>query len=394
VLLRDLKDYNDGLIQLFPPSRLATIQRAVNNELLERAERDLGQLSVLEAASMGTYPQLNASASLKALRINLDTKPQASFRPTYSLKIARTSLSISDKDSRRSQAAYQTQSNPEKEDVVVEWIPYDKEDLEGRVNHIRRIDDLARIIHTASDRHPDLHTLDCRGYTDDSTMSRYGLVYNAPQATFSNLNSLIISKDLRPPDLGDRFRLAHTLAVALWSLHSMDWLHKSVCSSNILFFPSASSRAATQMTATAATVPDISSPYLVGFDASRPDHITEMSIASKNASSLDLHRHPNSLDGLSKKPYCKSYDIYSLGVVLLEIGLWKILQSVYRPHYSATKFRDKVVVSVLVPGLGSKTGRLYREVVERCLFAKEDMTSSEAGQLMGWIVGTLESLHV
>jgi Prion-inhibition and propagation len=27
VLLRDLKDYNDGLEQLFPPSRLATLQR-------------------------------------------------------------------------------------------------------------------------------------------------------------------------------------------------------------------------------------------------------------------------------------------------------------------------------------------------------------------------------
>jgi hypothetical protein len=30
VLLRDLKDYNDGLEQLFPPSRLATLERTVS----------------------------------------------------------------------------------------------------------------------------------------------------------------------------------------------------------------------------------------------------------------------------------------------------------------------------------------------------------------------------
>jgi len=141
-------------------------------------------------------------------------------------------------------------------------------------------------------------------------------------------------------------------------------------------------------------VADISSPYLLGFDCSRPDQLTEMSIASQNPSSMDLHRHPNSLNGIERKPYCKSYDIYSLGIVLLEIGLWKVLQAYHKPHYSAAKFRDKVVLSVLVPGVGSKTGGLYREVVERCLYAKENMTSVEAGNVMEYVVGTLESLRV
>jgi len=103
----------------------------------------------------------------------------------------------------------------------VEWVEYDKEDFDMRLNHIRRIDDLARMIHTASDRHPDLHTLDCLGYTDDTTTSRYGLLYKAPEASSSNLNTLIMSNEFRTPDLGDRFRLAHTLAVALWSLREL-----------------------------------------------------------------------------------------------------------------------------------------------------------------------------
>ena len=337
---------------------------------------------------------MNAGASLKQLRINLDSKPTAKFKPTIALKIPRTIISISDSDIRRSSGTYRNPSTEKLEDILIEWVEYDKDDEDARFNHRRRVDDLARMIHSGSDRHPDLHTIDCVGYTDDTSTCRYGLIYKAPQSSSSTLNALILSNDLRTPDLGDRFKLAHTLAVALWSLHSLDWLHKSVCSSNILFFPSAFSASATQVTAVAASIPDISSPYILGFDASRPDQMGELSVASKNPAASDLHRHPASLNGMSRKPYCKSFDIYSLGLVLLEIGLWKILQTYHRPHYTAERFRDKVVVQNLVPNLGSKTGRLYREVVERCLFAREDLNGQEAGQLMEYVVGSLESLHV
>lgn len=350
--------------------------------------------SDFHSASSGVYPQLNGSASLKQLRLNLDAKPTAKFKPTVSLKIPRTAISTSDSDPRRSRATYQNTSTEKVQDVLIEWVDYEKDDEDAKFNHRRRVDDLARMIHTASNRHPDLHTVDCIGYTDDNTTCRYGLIYKAPQPSYSTLNALILSNDLRTPDLGDRFRLAHTLAVALWSLHSLDWLHKSVCSSNILFFPSTFSASATRATAVAASIPDISSPYILGFDASRPDQMGELSVASKNPAASDLHRHPASLNGMSRKQYCKSFDIYSLGLVLLEIGLWKVLQTYHRPHYTAERFRDKVVLQNLVPNLGSKTGRLYREVVERCLFAREDLNSQEAGQLMEYVVGSLESLRV
>lgn len=80
--------------------------------------------------------------------------------------------------------------------------------------------------------------------------------------------------------------------------------------------------------------------------------------------------------------------------MLLEIGLWKVLQTYHKPHYLPERFKDNIDVQNLVPKLSSKTGRLYREVVERYLFAKENMTSQEAGQLMEYVVGSLESLKV
>ncbi|KKP04460.1 hypothetical protein THAR02_03404 [Trichoderma harzianum] len=386
-LLKDLKDFNDGLEALFPPSQVQSFQRAWTHQLLDRAQRDLTELSLLENASSGIYPKLTNSANLKKLRINLDSKPQESFKPTFALKIGRTSLDIQDLESpRRVQAHHVTAG-----DVLIEWVNYDREEIEERVVHVRRMDDLARMMHSASECHPDLHSIDCLGYTDDSANNRYGLVYKAPASSHSTLKTLISSPDLKTPDLDDRIRLAQTLAVAVWSLHSLDWLHKSICSSNIVFFPSAFSTSGLSPTASAALVPDISLPYLSGFGASRPELDTALSVVPRNPSIEDLHRHPASLRG---RPHIKPFDIYSFGLVLLEIGLWKVLQTYYKAHYTAERWRDKVVLAVLVPGLGSKVGKRYREVVEMCLRVDEEMSSSEAGELMEEVVNKLESIRV
>lgn len=383
-------DFNDGLERLFPASQVPSFQRAWTHQLLESAERDLAQLSLLERASTGIYPKLETSANLKRLRINLDSKPQAAFKPTFALKVPRSALAIRGEDRDhplRCQAHHETAG-----DVVVEWVDYDREAIEERVAHVRRMDDLARMMHSASERHPDLHSIDCVGYTDDAARSRYGLVYKAPASSLSTLHALMASPDLKTPDLDDRVRLAQTLAVALWSLHSLDWLHKSLCGANILFFPSAFSSAARSPTAAAALVPDISRPFLSGFDSSRPDLDAALSVAPRNPSIADLHRHPASLRGLA--PYCRAFDVYSLGLVLLEIGLWKVLHTYHKPHYSADRWRDKVVLAVLVPGLGSKVGRRYREVVDMCLRAGDDLSSAEAGKLMETVVTKLESICV
>ncbi|QYT00978.1 Protein kinase domain-containing protein [Trichoderma simmonsii] len=386
-LLKDLKDFNDGLEALFPPSQVQSFQRAWTHQLLDRAQRDLAELSLLENASSGIYPKLTNSANLKKLRINLDSKPQESFKPTFALKIGRTSLDIQDlKSPRRVQAHHVTAG-----DVLIEWVDYDREEIEERVVHVRRMDDLARMMHSASECHPDLHSIDCLGYTDDAANNRYGLVYKAPASSHSTLKTLISSPDLKTPDLDDRIRLAQTLAVAVWSLHSLDWLHKSICSSNIVFFPSAFSTSGLSPTASAALVPDISLPYLSGFGASRPELDIALSVVPRNPSIEDLHRHPASLRG---RPHIKPFDIYSFGLVLLEIGLWKVLQTYYKAHYTAERWRDKVVLAVLVPGLGSKVGKRYREVVEMCLRVDEEMSSSEAGELMEEVVNKLESIRV
>lgn len=396
IFLADLKDYNDGLEQLFPPTRLATLQMSWQNELLQAAQRDLKQLGLLEQASNGNYPRLKVGAELKQLRINLDNKSDHNFKPTYALKVRTDLLEIGDQKEHRSLGMYKNPNNDGvTQDVVIEWVPYDKEDVEARFTHMRRIDDLARMVHSASARHPDLHTIDCIGYFDDSDKHRYGVVYSPPRARFTTLCEYISSKEHRTPNLEDRFDLAHTMCVALWSLHSLDWLHKSVCCQNILFFPPPTQDKET--TKSSSEAPDISSPVLLGFDASRPFDLVEMSAYTRSPSTLDLHRHPLSLPGVDKKPFCKAFDIYSLGLVLLEIGLWKALKGFWKPHYEPQRFKDRVVLGALVQGLGSKVGRRYKGVVERCLtFGDQEVgiVNLDTHRLMEEIVGVLEGLKV
>ncbi|KAI1044814.1 hypothetical protein LB505_005161 [Fusarium chuoi] len=221
-----IADFNDGLERLFPTSHLPSFQRAWTNQLLESAQRDVTQLTLLEMASDGVYPKLTTSANLKKLRINLDAKPQASFKPTFALKVPRAALDLS--DDAGGGGGRSTGRHESAGDVVIEWVGYDRDDVDDRVAHVRRLNDLARMMHSASDCHPDLHSIDCVGYVDDTSRCRYGLVYKAPSPSFSTLHEVITSSDLKTPNLDDRVRLAHTLAVALWSLHSLDWLHKSL----------------------------------------------------------------------------------------------------------------------------------------------------------------------
>ncbi|KAI9893518.1 MAG: hypothetical protein M1814_006314 [Vezdaea aestivalis] len=438
ILLADLKDFNDGLERLFPAARIATLQRAWTNELLSTAKRDISALHILEDASNGIYPQLNHSASLKQLRINLDAAQTKPFKPTSALKIPPSALDLvpsTSADSNRAIGSYVPKGSEIRQNVMLEYLSYDKDlDLDKRLHIYQRVDTLARMVHGASARHPDLHTLDCAGYVDDTRSSRYALVYLLPdnqerKTVPITLSTLLDNPHIRTPALDDRFRLAHTLAVSLWAFNSLDWLHKTFCSNNILFFnvddvprpptPSSSSsalptrpshsRKSSSISAPNSPPPTLSkerpvtpkpissqnplsltNPFLTGFDSSRPAAAHSHTAPSRNLHSSDLYRHPASL-GVFRAEYCTRFDIYSLGLVLLEIGLWKPLRAFHKPRYSPAVFTERVVQGVLVPGLVAKAGRRYEEVVRICLGVDE---KEDPGRVMEWVVGVLEGLRV
>jgi len=119
------------------------------------------------------------------------------------------------------------------------------------------------------------------------------------------------------PPLGTRYFPAYALAITLFSIHSSGWIHKNIWSRGILVFPDQNHEAGI-------------TPYLVGWRATRPQEAEQVTPPRKYNEDTDLelniYQHPDR--------YCKSSvpceakrDICALGVVLLEIGLWKTMST-------------------------------------------------------------------
>lgn len=123
---------------------------------------------------------------------------------------------------------------------------------------------------------------------------------------------------------------------------------------------------------------EFQSPYLVGFNHTRPDEET----AFTSGTSREIHQRPY------QHPECQmrdrgyrfrtEFDYYSLGVVLLEIGLWTPLEELvvkgigsYPPRRQKDLWLDE-----FVPALGPPMGEIYREAVRFCLTCEDAAAAS------------------
>jgi hypothetical protein len=108
--------------------------------------------------------------------------------------------------------------------------------------------------------------------------------------------------------------------------------------------------------------------YIVGFDYARPAIPGELSIEYAQPGSdpdNSLYQHPGVTSG-----FRKLHDIYSLGVVLFEIALWRSLKTKFpssqaSSSLSAGQKREALISAVDV--LGGEVGATYRDVVKVCL---------------------------
>jgi hypothetical protein len=182
--------------------------------------------------------------------------------------------------------------------------------------------------------------LDCVGWFQDDLHSRCGILYEMPidlspsPAQANSLKVVMLSNLLESgrgkpkPSLGDRFALAKILANAMLEFHMSPWLHKNFNAENVVFF--------LPNDATECLAP-IQSPYIASFDLSRPDHDALVSeLVPTSSDSLDFaYHHPvyqypragQMRDSTTVSRYHRAFDVYSLGCVLLEIGVWKSLRS-------------------------------------------------------------------
>ncbi|CRG92692.1 hypothetical protein PISL3812_09757 [Talaromyces islandicus] len=166
-----------------------------------------------------------------------------------------------------------------------------------------------------------LYVPNCIGYIDDvDNCSRHGWIFAMPEGskrttTLRSLHSILGEAQYKPT-LAQRITLAWKLASSLLYLHTADWLHKGVHSDNVIFLFDGD-------------LYDADKPILSGFDYSRPQSskTTTRSLQPK----WDIYRWPSIQNEAPKaKTSRKTYDIYSLGLVLLEIAHWKPLHRIMR----------------------------------------------------------------
>ncbi|PFH57721.1 hypothetical protein XA68_14649 [Ophiocordyceps unilateralis] len=132
-----------------------------------------------------------------------------------------------------------------------------------------------------------------------------------------SLLSLLQPKAKFRPCLEERYKLASRLCTTLFELYSSSWLHKGIRSENVLFVSYQPMSAGI-----------LESMVLCGFDYSRQESERVTIDKSKTSSDVSaaMYRHPR-YQGEAAEGYKIQYDIYSLGLVLVEMALWMPLSS-------------------------------------------------------------------
>ena len=412
-LLARLEDLNTFLISLLDNSQLHRLQDTMNTSYLEilQVRNDLVSLTTLVKAlephsgnaqdfaprNAGPYNySLSRTAAEEAatqrqrndylkqlteikIQLNLSSLPNSTnlvdLNPLpKSAPLPLDKFVLTEKPSQHEALQQRSSGTYQEQRVWIEWT-----DLYVQSEQIeRRISLLANLLCSVK---PDgFRAPLCLGYVkalNKDVEDRFGIVFK------NSLNDdaapgIVVLRDIlgqkSVPSLSARASLCAVLARSVNSFHAVGWLHKALRADSIVF-PIASSKP-----------PDLSKPFVSGFELSRPSIIDEMTEKPKFNPWKDIYRHPRAQSSQSDGTYRKSYDLYSLGVVLLEIALWKRVEVLVGLNLSEAKPTSLLQVRSRLLGktnllpdaaelrpclhqVGSACGDAFSQVVKLCLEA-------------------------
>lgn len=344
-------------------------------------------------ASLASFKMLNAANNdARGLKpLSYDTILESTRKPYSQISYNEQDIAINT----RTQGRFHSDGDTTHQ-VWIEWKPYKEvwnqalhKQVPSREN-VKRVKTLVALLE--SKKPAEFCVPQCLGYFDDRDDSphsqhdfRFGLIFKNPEwvppdVTPVTLHHLISTVPM--PSLTDRIALAHKVAVCVLYLHAVNWLHKAIRSDNILFFSHTSS-------------PELSKPYLSGFNYARPDWPDETTTGDGLDSWAELYQHPD-YQGLStKRTYRKTFDIYSFGLVLLEIARWSKIENIVDIDPDSAPFAELKGVRSKLLQLNSKSlasvkascGDRYYGAVMSCLEGgtafriddDEDEASAETG---------------
>ncbi|KAK0644064.1 hypothetical protein B0T16DRAFT_377950 [Cercophora newfieldiana] len=225
--------------------------------------------------------------------------------------------------------------------------------------------------------------LSCKGFVTEHDTSGavpnvlFTLVFRTPPGLVHprTLREILTTTTL-PDSLTDRLNIAQALAKSVSYVHTFGFVHKNVRPEAYVCFTTPG---------TGASATGGQSVYLVGFENFRREegrtHKTGDDAVERN-----LYRHPSRQGSSPREDYIMQHDIYSLGVCLLEVGLWKsfveypelggvptladcfgISETGSQAADQLKEFGEELLLSLARKELRQCMGTKYAEIVETCL---------------------------
>jgi hypothetical protein len=255
--------------------------------------------------------------------------------------------------------------------VVVDSVPCDLEaDVDLQTRDVR---ELARKLSCVEPFA--FGILQCRGVVRGVKLgnrrpSSFDFVFQIPKELSNEPKSLrsYLSSSANH-SLTDRFKLAKQLAKSVSYVHTLGFVHKNVRPETILVFQDNKSA--------------LGSSFLVGFEKVRmADGRTQRS--GDSAWEKNLYRHPHRQGLNPEETYAMQHDIYSLGVCLLEIGIWESFVSYEHDaaapvpaavlgialggaEFSKPALIKEYLVALAKRDLPQGMGERYEDIVVNCL---------------------------
>ncbi|KAI4929127.1 hypothetical protein J4E85_005752 [Alternaria conjuncta] len=218
--------------------------------------------------------------------------------------------------------------------------------------------------------------LKCRGvsrvYKTNGSLKAFDFHFHIPSSLHSPQSLRNILIESKPNmSLSVRFRLAQQLARSLSYVHMYEFVHKGIRPETVLIFDSGKT--------------ELAHSFLLGFEKFRADAGRTLK-TSDSVWERDLYRHPERQGEKPEEAYKMQHDIYSLGVCLLEIGMWRTLvtyssmegeptpsQLLPPPDYSEkdevgkAKSLKHTLIEIAMRELPSCMGDKYTGIVISCL---------------------------
>lgn len=271
--------------------------------------------------------------------------------------------------------------------VLVEYANYDSTYREtGVPPPLQRLESLLTCFQPMR---PDSTTnLSLLGYFEDGDRPRIGLVYDLPYAIQNRLQTGGSTEPLTPlsllklvqkqnkaqssatevpsPPLESRFKMALRLTEQLHALHSRQLPHGNINSSSIIFTTTANQTESSRLE-------QLRKPLWASFDLFSKCN-TE---GTRRPTNFNIYRHPLDEPSSANREFALDlkYDLYGLGVILLEIGLWMPIGDLYKAKYTLADFKIRLE-KIWIPKLAAKCGSAYMRAAETCLRLSDSTDTS------------------